>query len=522
MAGPAGLQAAIAAAQPRPRRRPSTSAATQPGGQVRIAASVPSRAEFGDIVRNPVQPCRADGRRHAATAPGRSRAAVLAEHPDAVVSPPGPSRPVPYWAPRRRGRDRRRARRPRGARPARRGMSSSSTSWASTRRRRWPSCSPIAAARSRSSRRAWSSVRISGSRSISSTGTSGPPRRASRNALISCRWAGRPGTLDAAAPSHRRERRGRRATGSCSRCRNSRSRALPRAAQRAAGLEVHRVGDCVAPRRAHSRRDRGRAGRSGAVIAVDARGRRRPRRRAAGRRRRVRGRGARPRRALRFRHGSGGQAARGRDRDQRARRLGPFAPGRLGAARSARRSRASDWSLLPASADGRDLAPRLAHALRRAAARRRHRGRRAPRHARAAAGGLLAETHIDRARGRHARARCPRVRAECGTPERRPDRHHGRAGPTTPSSSSSLPPDPATVDLAEARAHRRRRRRTRRTGAVRGPATRRRRARRLVRRQPRGGRRGLGPAAPGSSGRPAWPSILTCTSPSASPARCST
>jgi 2,4-dienoyl-CoA reductase (NADPH2) len=56
-AGPAGLQAAIAAA----RRGHSVTVYEKEqfaGGQVRIAASVPNRAEFGDMIRNQLAECR--------------------------------------------------------------------------------------------------------------------------------------------------------------------------------------------------------------------------------------------------------------------------------------------------------------------------------------------------------------------------------------------------------------------------------------------------------------------------------
>src|SRR5689334_21891103 len=55
--GPGGLQAAIAAAR-------GGHAVTvlerqaEPGGQVRLAASVPNRAELGDMIRNQVTECR--------------------------------------------------------------------------------------------------------------------------------------------------------------------------------------------------------------------------------------------------------------------------------------------------------------------------------------------------------------------------------------------------------------------------------------------------------------------------------
>lgn len=56
-AGPAGLQAAIAAAR-NGHRVTVCERTTQPGGQVRLAASVPNRAELGDLVRNQVSECR--------------------------------------------------------------------------------------------------------------------------------------------------------------------------------------------------------------------------------------------------------------------------------------------------------------------------------------------------------------------------------------------------------------------------------------------------------------------------------
>jgi len=55
-AGPAGLQAAIAAAR-NGHHVTVFEKTDQPGGQVRIAASVPNRAEFGDMIRNQVNEC---------------------------------------------------------------------------------------------------------------------------------------------------------------------------------------------------------------------------------------------------------------------------------------------------------------------------------------------------------------------------------------------------------------------------------------------------------------------------------
>ena len=55
-AGPAGLQAAIAAAESG-HQVIVAERAGHPGGQVQLAASVPSRAELGDLVRNQVAAC---------------------------------------------------------------------------------------------------------------------------------------------------------------------------------------------------------------------------------------------------------------------------------------------------------------------------------------------------------------------------------------------------------------------------------------------------------------------------------
>ncbi|HXY44064.1 MAG TPA: mycofactocin system FadH/OYE family oxidoreductase 2 [Acidimicrobiales bacterium] len=56
-AGPAGLQAAIAGAR-RGRAVTVLERAGEAGGQVRLAASVPNRAEFGDLIRNQLHECR--------------------------------------------------------------------------------------------------------------------------------------------------------------------------------------------------------------------------------------------------------------------------------------------------------------------------------------------------------------------------------------------------------------------------------------------------------------------------------
>ncbi len=56
-AGPAGLQAAIASAQSG-RRVTVWESLDEAGGQLRLAALVPNRAEIGDLVRNQLQECR--------------------------------------------------------------------------------------------------------------------------------------------------------------------------------------------------------------------------------------------------------------------------------------------------------------------------------------------------------------------------------------------------------------------------------------------------------------------------------
>ena len=114
----------------RPRSPPPSTATTstvfdavdQPGGQVRLAASVPSRAEFGDLVRNQVHACRRLGRRHAATGSRPMRPRCSPNTRTSSSSPPGAEPARPYWAPADeadgivdvRRRARRRASRPEG------------------------------------------------------------------------------------------------------------------------------------------------------------------------------------------------------------------------------------------------------------------------------------------------------------------------------------------------------------------------------------------------------------------------
>jgi len=96
-AGPAGLQAALTAAG-RGHRVVVFEQHAEPGGQVRIAASVPNRAEFGDLVRNQVHDCRRLGVDLRLSTPATA-AQVLAEAPDAVVVATGAEPLRPYWAP---------------------------------------------------------------------------------------------------------------------------------------------------------------------------------------------------------------------------------------------------------------------------------------------------------------------------------------------------------------------------------------------------------------------------------------
>ena len=256
---PAGLQAAIAAARAG-HRSTSTRPRPCPGGQVRVAATVPSRAELG---RPGPQP---GGRGRTAWAcafhlrdPGRRGAGGRAGDPTPWSWPPGPRPDRPWWAGDADAGGRR-PRRPRGPGPARPAGCWWSTSWASTRRPAWPSCWPTGAARSRSSPRAWWSARTSGITLDMET------------------WWMK-ATAKGIDPDHRhhghrgvRRRRGRRRVGgdpAAAHHRGRRPRAVdwvvcatpPRAddelwrALVGAGRPVpavHRVGDCVAPRRAHA------------------------------------------------------------------------------------------------------------------------------------------------------------------------------------------------------------------------------------------------------------------------------
>ena len=96
-AGPAGLQAAISAARAGHRVTVYEKEA-QAGGQVRLAASVPNRAEFGDIVRNQLTECRRLGvsiEYGVGVWPGL----VAEKSPDHVIVATGAEHQRPWWAP---------------------------------------------------------------------------------------------------------------------------------------------------------------------------------------------------------------------------------------------------------------------------------------------------------------------------------------------------------------------------------------------------------------------------------------
>ena len=96
-AGAAGLQAAIAAAR-NGHRVTVCEASEEAGGQVRLAASVPNRAEFGDLVRNQLH----EARRLGVTIETGTRidlADVRRRAPDRVIVATGSAPQRPWWAP---------------------------------------------------------------------------------------------------------------------------------------------------------------------------------------------------------------------------------------------------------------------------------------------------------------------------------------------------------------------------------------------------------------------------------------
>jgi 2,4-dienoyl-CoA reductase (NADPH2) len=96
-AGPAGLQAAIAAARSG-HRVTVYEKDDAAGGQLRLAASVPNRAELGDLVRNQLAECRRLGVRiehGVAVWPGL----VDERRPDHVIVATGAEPQRPWWVP---------------------------------------------------------------------------------------------------------------------------------------------------------------------------------------------------------------------------------------------------------------------------------------------------------------------------------------------------------------------------------------------------------------------------------------
>ncbi len=96
-AGPAGLQAAISAVR-HGHRVTVYERELLAGGQVRWAASVPNRAEFGDLVRNQLHELQQLG---VEVLYGRpvDAAEVATKRPDVVVMATGSVPARPYWAP---------------------------------------------------------------------------------------------------------------------------------------------------------------------------------------------------------------------------------------------------------------------------------------------------------------------------------------------------------------------------------------------------------------------------------------
>ena len=96
-AGPAGLQAAIAAAR-NGHHVTVLERDRAAGGQVRLAASVPNRAEFGDLVRNQLHEC---GRLGVEIEYGVEATVdeVVRRRPETVVVATGAVAARPWWAP---------------------------------------------------------------------------------------------------------------------------------------------------------------------------------------------------------------------------------------------------------------------------------------------------------------------------------------------------------------------------------------------------------------------------------------
>ena len=96
-AGPAGLQAAISAAR-HGHRVTVCERQAEPGGNLRLAASVPNRAEIGDLIRNQLIECEGLGVEIRCETP--VDAALVRElAPEAVIVATGSVPAPPYWVP---------------------------------------------------------------------------------------------------------------------------------------------------------------------------------------------------------------------------------------------------------------------------------------------------------------------------------------------------------------------------------------------------------------------------------------
>ncbi len=95
-AGPGGLQSAISAAE-HGHNVTVLERESLPGGQVRHAASIPNRAEFGDIVRNQMTACTSLGVKFQFDTD--ATVSVVRSHaPDHVVIATGAAPSRPWWA----------------------------------------------------------------------------------------------------------------------------------------------------------------------------------------------------------------------------------------------------------------------------------------------------------------------------------------------------------------------------------------------------------------------------------------
>jgi mycofactocin system FadH/OYE family oxidoreductase 2 len=96
-AGPAGLQAAISAAE-HGHRVTVLERQAQPGGNLRLAASVPNRAEIGDLIRNQVIECARLGV-EIRCGVAADAALVRQEAPEVVIVATGSTPGRPFWVP---------------------------------------------------------------------------------------------------------------------------------------------------------------------------------------------------------------------------------------------------------------------------------------------------------------------------------------------------------------------------------------------------------------------------------------